>query len=440
MKKSEMVVVLLAVCFLGAGVTTCLAKPDASVKSKVIRLGTQNPGKEQLILPYAFPSESMGTTGGVGGMTKGYGQDQLILGATVYGSVDDAWGVILGAWDYRLPMTERFYFTGIGSISHFPRQRAYTEVPRRPDGSIPPEAGTNNSNEDNYIEDEGDSNWYELRFEYVLPIGSMESSSIAEYNLKDGILQSGATGGDVWNPLTSGVSIFLVGQSGTYQNYETDTVTLSGDTFPFEFAYYYNNTDFPINPSKGSSQYLSYSQDFSSGQAGGWNFLEFEASKYFDLGTSHRARQRVVALNFWTGSSPSWSVETNPIDGREVVVDNPPFLEGATLGGFYRMRAYPLYRYNDRSVIYTTAEYRYTLKWNPVEGVDWLRWLRLDWFQLVPFVEGGRVAGDYGDLFSDWKFDVGLGIRALMAGAVVRFDMAFGEEGGAGWVMFGQPF
>ena len=71
-----------------------------------------------------------------------------------------------------------------------------------------------------------------------------------------------------------------------------------------------------------------------------------------------------------------------------------------------------------------------------------LRWLKLDWFQLVPFVEGGRVAGEYdiSELFSDWKFDAGLGIRALTAGAVVRLDMAVSDEGGAAWVMFAQPF
>ncbi len=104
------------------------------------------------------------------------------------------------------------------------------------------------------------------------------------------------------------------------------------------------------------------------------------------------------------------------------------------------MRGYPSNRFNDRSVIYTTAEYRYTLKWNPIANVNWLRWLKLDWFQLVPFIEGGRVADDYGDLFSDWKFSGGLGLRALTAGTVVRFDMAASDEGGAAWVMFSHPF
>jgi outer membrane protein assembly factor BamA len=169
--------------------------------------------------------------------------------------------------------------------------------------------------------------------------------------------------------------------------------------------------------------------------------VEFEASKYFDLGPTDYSRQRVLALNFWTGTSPSWD-EITDSDGNTVVVNKPPFFEGARLGGLYRMRGYPNNRFNDRSVIYTTAEYRYTLKWNPIANISWLRWLKIDWFQLVGFVEGGRVAGEYSlsELFSDWKVDGGIGIRAMMAGAVIRVDMAGSDEGATAWVMFAQPF
>ena len=124
------------------------------------------------------------------------------------------------------------------------------------------------------------------------------------------------------------------------------------------------------------------------------------------------------------------------------ITHRPPFYEGATLGGFYRMRAYPQDRFNDRSVIYTTAEYRYTLDWNPIGEVPWLDFLQSDWLQLVGFVEGGQVAGDYSfsDLFDSWKFDAGLGIRSMFAGGVVRFDIGFGEEDTTAWLMFGHPF
>jgi hypothetical protein len=106
------------------------------------------------------------------------------------------------------------------------------------------------------------------------------------------------------------------------------------------------------------------------------------------------------------------------------------------------MRAYPSNRFNDRSAIYSTAEYRYTPHWNPIGEISWLRWLKMDWWQFVGFVEGGRVANEYSfsELFSDWKVDVGLGLRAMMAGGMIRFDWAVSDEGSSMWVMFGHPF
>ncbi len=43
-------------------------------------------------------------------------------------------------------------------------------------------------------------------------------------------------------------------------------------------------------------------------------------------------------------------------------------------------------------------------------------------------------------LLRDWKVDAGFGIRAMVAGGVVRFDAGFSNEGANAWVMFGQPF
>ena len=48
------------------------ARPDATTKFSVIRKENPDNVKETLIIPYAFPSETMGTTLGVGGLAKGY--------------------------------------------------------------------------------------------------------------------------------------------------------------------------------------------------------------------------------------------------------------------------------------------------------------------------------------------------------------------------------
>ena len=44
------------------------------------------------------------------------------------------------------------------------------------------------------------------------------------------------------------------------------------------------------------------------------------------------------------------------------------------------------------------------------------------------------------DLFSDWKFDAGIGGRFLMSGSVIRIDFAVSDEGSSVWAMFGHPF
>ena len=442
MKQSNRIIYIVAIfcLLLYAAPEYSPAKPSASVKFSTIREENPKIGQETLILPYGFPSDSLGTTFGVGGMTKGYFQDQLLLAGTLFGSTESAFGGVLGMWDLALfPATDRLYLSAMASMGRYPNQRAYADPPGfRPEVK----AGANDSDKDDYIEDGGTDNWWEMKLEYVLPIGGMRGSGMATYKLKNGMLVSGSVGGDSWNPLTGGATVLVLRQFNRYQDYETNRGDIEGTIHPVELGVLYNNTDFYANPSTGSSQYLSVTRDFGwLDSEETWTFLQFEASKYFSLGSSDYARQRVVALNFWTGDAVSEEISVDAA-GNETVSHSPPFLEGAKLGGFYRMRAYPNNRFNDKSVIYTTAEYRYTPEWNPIGEINWLRWLKMDWMQLVGFVEGGRVADDYdlSDLLSDWKGDIGFGFRAMMAGGVVRFDFAVSDEESAGWVMFGQPF
>lgn len=145
-----------------------------------------------------------------------------------------------------------------------------------------------------------------------------------------------------------------------YQSFETDSAVFERSVHPIEIGLFYNNTDFPTNPSFGSSQYLAYTEDFGWFESKEtWDFIQFEGSKYLSLGPGEHAKQRVLAFNFWTGHCPSWTEKLNS-DENIVAHNRPPIYEGANLGGFYRMRGYSNRRFNDRSVIYTSAEYRYT--------------------------------------------------------------------------------
>jgi len=415
------------------------ARPRASVKTITTRAENPKGSRSRLVLPYAFPSDSMGFVVGMGAGQKGYYQDQLILGATGFGSFDSAGGLFLGLWDFRPSFADRFFFSAQGMIGHYPRQKAYS-APRAP--ADHPFPGSNDSSDADYIEESGYDNWSDFQLEFVLPMGAARSSAMRRVRLKNGLLVSDPLGGSEWNPFTSGTTTLLLRQFNRYRSFETREGDLEATVHPVEVALSYDNTDYPNNPSYGSSQYLGVTHDFGWLESpDDWTFVEFETSTYFSLGPSDWARQRVVALNFWTGDTPSWERSVNR-DGQVQITHRPPFYEGATLGGFYRMRGYPQDRFNDRSVIYAAAEYRYTLDWNPIANVPWLGWLQCDWLQVVGFVEGGQVAGDYSfsDLFDDWKTDGGLGLRGMFAGAVVRLDVGVSEEDTIAWVMFGHPF
>ena len=389
-------------------------------------------------MPYAFSTESMGFTAGVGGGMKGYGQEQLLVGATAFYSADKAMGVFLGMWDYNPQFANRFFFSAQGMVSHFPTQRAYARLSYDPDTVRP---GSNDSDMNAYGEDSGNDNWTDFKLEYVLPLGSAHNDPIIHNVLKGGLLQSAPLGGETWNPLKSGVTTVLLRQYNRYRSFELDEGDIDATTHPVQIGISYHNTDVATNPSSGSIQYFAITHDFGWLESpDDWTFIEFEASKFFSLGESDWAKQRIIALNMWTADNSSWE-EANNSDGTISIQHRTPFYEGSTLGGFYRMRAYPTDRFNDKSVLYTAAEYRYTLHWNPLGNISWLKFLHSDWLQLVAFAEGGRVANDYdAGLLKDWKFDAGFGIRSMLAGAVVRLDIATSDETTSAWVMFGHPF
>ncbi len=434
-KLQTFTLVLFAGTFLATGVH---ARINTSVKNVLTRDENPKKGtKASLVLPYVFSTESMGVTMGVGGGMKGYGQEQLLVGATAFGSFEGAVGGFLGLWDYSPPFANRFFFGAQGMVGHYPSQRAYTAHVFAPHVARP---GSNDSDEGQYAEDSGYDNWTDFKIEYVLPIGSSRNEPVQHYTIKGGLLQSAPVGGATWNPLEGGVTTLLLRQYNRYRSFEFDNGDDHATVHPFQLSLSYDNTDFPGNPSTGSSQYIGVTQDFGWLESpDNWTFVEFEASKYLSLGSSDWAKQRIIALNLWTGDTPSWEEHTDE-HGYTTVSNRPSFYEGATLGGFYRMRGYPIDRFNDRSVVYATAEYRYTLDWNPLGNISWLKFLQCDWLQLVGFVEGGQVANEYGDLFDDWKVDGGVALRAMFAGAIVRLDVGVSDESTSAWVMFGHPF
>jgi hypothetical protein len=66
-----------------------------------------------------------------------------------------------------------------------------------------------------------------------------------------------------------------------------------------------------------------------------------------------------------------------------------------------------------------------TLDYNPIADISWLKFLKLDWFQAVLYAEGGRVAPTFtsDDLLSNGKTDVGVSLRVLTAGIIIKLDV-----------------
>jgi outer membrane protein assembly factor BamA len=273
---------------------------------------------------------------------------------------------------------------------------------------------------------------------------------VAVYGLHRGLLESGPKGGDEWNPMSSGQATF--GSKFFFTNRDLGDFTIGPDgvdvieeevvasTNGLSLWFEYDNTNFPRNPSKGSRQIVKISRDFGwFDSSNTWTNVQISLSKYLDLGSSKLFGQRVLAFNFWTSNTPSWKVDPA---NSSIVSNRAPPTEGSSLGGYDRLRAYPSGRVNDKAAVHYAAELRLLPQYQPLHDLPVMRYFEIDWWQLVPFIEVGRVAPEYNaDLFSkDLKWTAGIGLRLMAFRTPVRLDIATSSEGTSVWAMFGQPF
>ena len=208
-----------------------------------------------------------------------------------------------------------------------------------------------------------------------------------------------------------------------------------------EFSVVHDNSDFPQNPSSGSSQRIKVARDFGwFNSMHSWTVVKGEFCKYFSLGETEKFRQRVVALNLWVSDNIS-SDSINTQEGA-VFSHRAPSYMGSSLGGFYRLRGYPQNRFSDKTAVYYGVEVRLIPDWNPLRRVSFLKIFDIDWIQMVGFLEAGRVDDSWSSetFYSDLHWDAGVGIRLMARKVIGRFDMAFSEEGVTTLVMVGQSF
>ncbi|WP_171060838.1 hypothetical protein [Poseidonocella sp. HB161398] len=389
----------------------------------------------RLSLPFGFYNETFGLTAGWVLGRVGYPQPTArVLGTVMAGSEGSQLAFAM-AQDLRIPGIDRLFIDPVLSLGHY--GDADTYIDGNPDFAGQ-RAGTNDSDQDNFLSGNVSDVFSRVRFKYLLPIGHGRDQIIPDYKVLDGALYSGATGAASLDPFESGRSFFEI--RPFQRALDIDGEDFDGDirTNGVDVAYFWDNRDFPYNPSAGNGVRLQYSRDFGLfDSSDSWTVVQAEVDAYHDFGRSGWFRNRIFAFDLWTADTPSWD------DDGDVIRHRAPSYTGATLGGLWRMRGYPAQRFNDRSAIYYSAEMRLTPHRNPFDNWPAVQdHLGVEWIQIVPFVEIGRVAGSYdlGELHSDMKWNAGAGLRAWVQGFVVRADTAFSDEGIRVQMMIGQPF
>jgi hypothetical protein len=394
-------------------------------------------GADRVIsLPYGFWNESFGVAAAYVHAVNGYPQPQSALLGTVMAGTEGAGMALIMGQDLRLFGIERLFFDPILSVGYYGDIEAYIDGnPNFPDER----AGSNDSHRDDFITGKGADTFYRLRFKYLLPMGSGRKQITPTYRFSEGLLTVGASGATAWNPWTSGRTFLELRPFYRTQNIKNEGVDRKQSTNGAELNVLWDNRDYPGNPERGNALTLEISRDFGlANSSASWTSLNAEYDHYWPLPEIKGLRQSVLAVDFWTSYSPTWEQRTGG-----VIVHRPPAFRGATLGGLFRMRAYPSQRFSDKAAVYYAAELRMVPRWNFFERFDWLQQrVGVEWMQLVAFGEIGRVAPRYSldELHRNLRWDAGVGLRVWAKGLVGRVDVAYSEEGLGVQMMIGQPF
>ncbi|MEH6911332.1 MAG: BamA/TamA family outer membrane protein [Oceanicoccus sp.] len=400
--------------------------------------------QEQLLLalPYAFYNDATGFSAAVAISAIGYGQEQVAAVVNGFYSSNESSNIFAVVMDYQTPFSERLFIdTQVMSATWGEVDSFQQGNPKFPNEV----AGSNDSDKDNFILAEGDDFLLRFTFKYLLDIGDGRGEPIHTFKTRNGQMVDGyGAGGSEWNPFSSGRTTLIFEPFYREQDFEDEFDNqFLNKTSGVKFGVQYDNRDWYKNPSYGSFQSLTVARDWGlQNESSSWTAIQFEYSKYIPLATSEKTRQRVLAFNFWTSDVPTWnSSHTDSSTGQEIF-HRAPLFSGSTLGGVDRQRGYPTTRFHDRSAVNYSVEYRHMPDWNPFTTMPILKALPIPWWQMVGFVEIGRVADQYSlnELHTDMKISAGAGIRVAVDELVVRADLAGSEEGVGVQMFIGHIF
>ncbi len=384
------------------------------------------------VLPFGLYSEMFGWGAGAFAGIQGLSQKNMSL---YFGGLISTNGTKYGFIQFRefyLPFYPRLYIAPDILGGYFGVLNVYKDSPNSSPPADPKlRAGSNESDKNNYVEVSGSDQWYELKFRFLLPIGHGKNQIYFSPKLENGILQSGEMGGTSWNPFMSGRTFIDI--KPFYRK------RVSFATNGIEFALTRENTDYYVNPTRGSLQKFIFRRDFGwFDSSAPWSVIETDLRWYLpihELSGTKKSLPKILALDFWTINTLTWNsydvVGVNQNGNLLKSYHRPPPYTGAYLGGRYRLRAYYEGRFNDRAAIYYGAEYRQIISWNPFDSWWLTKKLDIHWLQFALYGEIGRVAPEWklSTLHTDMKWNVGAGIRIFMNNLILRLDNSFGKEG-----------
>lgn len=366
--------------------------------------------KDSAFLPFYFSTETLGHTFGVAGVAKGVGQPQAALFGMALYSEKESYVGFVSAFNYAL--ADQLLFSTQMYQAQFNDNPYYLG-----------EQGSNDSQTGQKTITNGFEQNYQFEFKYLLPWGNVKRHGLmgAFQPIREVSFAS---------PIESGVSSVVL--TPFYSSRELDIYNKADKASGFKFSFDWDNRDSVRNPTKGSHTSLDITAGADRWQSEDiWTKWEFQNSQYYALGPlGEWFDQQVLAFDFYTADTPSWSRV------------KPPEQDQIRLGGLYRLRGYTSGRYHGRSAVHYSAEYRVLPDWQPLDGIPLINYYDLPWWQWVVFAEVGRVADEYDakTLHSDMKWNLGGAVRFQVEGIVVRAEVAQGADEGTFRVMINQPF
>ena len=242
--------------------------PDGKARTSVLQL------------PFAFYNQSFGAAVGYVYGVHGWPQKQsTLLTATIGGTTGSAMSFLIGK-DLQVPFTQRWFLDPVVSVGYFNDSETYASG--NPD-YLDERAGSNDSDEDNYVEGSGWDNFARFKFKYLIPMGHGKDTIISTYKVSGGHLIEGATGGESMNPFVSGITFLEFRPFSRSQEVNGDDVDAKIRTNGLDTSIYWDNRDFFANPKRGNSWRMKYSQDWGKfNSSGEWTSMEGEVDQYFD--------------------------------------------------------------------------------------------------------------------------------------------------------------